>query len=286
MTFFLYIPIFIDPNIATIGPFTLSWHGLFSAIGVIVGVSLGVRLAAEAGVDEDHAYNLALWSVGGGILGARLFHVADNWSYYSQNLVQIVMINEGGIAIYGAVVGGIVTGTIYARMTQINWAAVADGGGVGLIIGQAIGRIGDVINGEHHGLPLDAPWAVAYTHPDTLGQLGVPVHLAVGYELIWDLLIFGLLLSMRRTVGQGKMFWTYVFLYALGRFWISFYRIDAIQGFGLRQAQLIALAMLLPSALMLVKLFLIDRRSAAADQGVLDHDDADAEEERPAGRPS
>jgi phosphatidylglycerol:prolipoprotein diacylglycerol transferase len=273
--YLLAIEININPNLATVGPFTLSWHGLFSAIGVIVGVTLGVQIAAEAGADEDSAYNLALWSVGGGIVGARLFHVIDNWAYYSQNLGQIVLINEGGIAIYGAVVGGILTGALYARLRGIKLAAVADGGAVGLIIGQAIGRIGDVINGEHHGLPLDAPWAVVYTHPETLGEIGLPVHLAVGYELIWDMLIFALLLLMRRTAGQGKMFWSYVLLYSLGRFWISFYRVDAIQAFGLRQAQLIALVGIVLGAAMLAYLYFVRPSPPAASSQPADEIDED-----------
>jgi phosphatidylglycerol---prolipoprotein diacylglyceryl transferase len=275
--YLLAIVIDIDPNIAQIGPFTLSWHGLFSAIGVIVGVTLGVRIAADAGADEDGSYNLALWSVGGGIVGARLFHVIDNWSYYSQHLEQIVLINEGGIAIYGAVIGGIATGALYARLRGIKLGAVADGGAVGLTIGQAIGRIGDVINGEHHGLPLDAPWSVVYTNPNTLGEIGLPVHLAVGYELIWDLLVLSLLLLMRRTAGQGKMFWAYVFLYSLGRFWISFYRVDAIVAFGLRQAQLIALVGIVVGAAMLVYVYFVRPTPPADSEEPADEVDEDDE---------
>ena len=258
----LAIAINIDPNIAQIGPFILSWHGLFSAIGVIAGVTLGVRVAADAGVDEESAYNLALWSVGGGIVGARLFHVVDNWGYYSQNPGQIILINEGGIAIYGAVIGGILTGVVYALIKKLDVARLADGGGIGLILGQAIGRIGDVINGEHHGKPLDAPYAVVYTHPNTLGELGLPVHLAVGYELVWDLLVFFLLWQMLGRVRPGVIFWCYLLLYGLGRFWISFYRYDAIQAFGLSQAQLIAVIGVVVSAIMLAKMLLIDRRPA------------------------
>lgn len=274
----LAIAINIDPNIAQIGPFVLSWHGLFSAIGVIAGVTIGVRVAAEAGANEEGAYNLALWSVAGGIVGARLFHVVDNWSYYAQNPGQIVLINEGGIAIYGAIIGGILTGFVYALRTKLDVAKVADGGAVGLILGQAIGRIGDVINGEHHGKPLDAPWAVVYTHPNTLGEIGVPVHLAVGYELVWDLLVFGLLWMMRRRVRDGVIFWTYVLLYGLGRFWITFYRYDAIQGFGLTQAQLIAVVGVVVATVMLVKMLLIDR--PRAPEPALD-EDAEADEAAP-----
>lgn len=273
-TMLMAIVINLDPNIGTLGPITLSWHGLFSAIGVIVGVSLGVRIAAESGANEDGAYNLALWSVAGGIVGARLFHVVDNWNYYAQNPIQIVMINEGGIAIYGAIVGGVLTGTIYARLTHLNLAAVADGGAIGLIIGQAIGRIGDIINGEHLGLPFDGPWAVVYSNPNTLGQLGVPVHLAVGYELAWDLLVFGLLMLLRRSYGgQGLIFWLYVLFYGVGRFWISFYRYDTIQAFGLRQAQLIAVVAVVLAIVALGKMFLIGPRPRPRDEVELDPDD-------------
>jgi phosphatidylglycerol:prolipoprotein diacylglycerol transferase len=258
--FLLVVFINVDPNVTTIGGFTLTWHGLFSAVGVIAGVAVGVRAAAEGGADEDGAYTLALWSVAGGIVGARLFHVIDNWSYYARNPGQIVLVNEGGIAIWGAIVGGVLTGFLYALVTRQKVAALADGGGLGLILGQAIGRIGDVINGEHHGVYFNALWAVVYTNPNTLGEVGIPVHLAVGYELIWDLLVFGLLLLLkRRWVGLGVMFWLYVFLYSVGRFWISFYRVDTIVAFGLRQAQIVSVVGIVVGGLMLAKMLLIDR---------------------------
>jgi len=275
----LVIFINLDPNVATIGGFTLTWHGVFSAIGVIAGVVVGVRAAAEGGAEEDGAYTLALWSVAGGIVGARLFHVIDNWSYYARNPGQIVLINEGGIAIWGAIVGGVLTGFLYGLVTRQKVAALADGGGLGLILGQAIGRIGDVINGEHHGVFFNAPWAVVYTNPNTLGEVGIPVHLAVGYELIWDLLVFGLLLLLkRRWVGLGVMFWLYVFLYSVGRFWISFYRVDTIVAFGLRQAQIASVVGIVASCLMLAKMLLIDRlRPRAELTAVADEDGGEDE---------
>ncbi len=275
----LVIFINLDPNVATIGGFTLTWHGVFSAIGVIAGVVVGVRAAAEGGAEEDGAYTLALWSVAGGIVGARLFHVIDNWSYYARNPGQIVLINEGGIAIWGAIVGGVLTGFLCGLVTRQKVAALADGGGLGLILGQAIGRIGDVINGEHHGVFFNAPWAVVYTNPNTLGEVGIPVHLAVGYELIWDLLVFGLLLLLkRRWVGLGVMFWLYVLLYSVGRFWISFYRVDTIVAFGLRQAQIASVVGIVASCLMPAKMLLIDRlRPRAELTAVADEDGGEDE---------
>ena len=275
----LVIFINLDPNVATIGGFTLTWHGVFSAIGVIAGVVVGVRAAAEGGAEEDGAYTLALWSVAGGIVGARLFHVIDNWSYYARNPGQIVLINEGGIAIWGAIVGGVLTGFLCGLVTRQKVAALADGGGLGLILGQAIGRIGDVINGEHHGVFFNAPWAVVYTNPNTLGEVGIPVHLAVGYELIWDLLVFGLLLLLkRRWVGLGVMFWLYVLLYSVGRFWISFYRVDTIVAFGLRQAQIASVVGIVASCLMLAKMLLIDRLRPRVELTAVADEDGDEDE--------
>jgi phosphatidylglycerol:prolipoprotein diacylglycerol transferase len=249
------IPIAIDPNIATIGPLTLAWHGLFTAFGVLLGVTLGVSLAAWRGVDEDAAYSLALYSVIGGIVGARLFHVVDSWAYYVQNPLQIVMLNEGGIAIYGAVIGGVLTGTYYAWRHRLPLGHLADGGAIGLTVGQSVGRIGDIINGEHHGTASAAPWSVTYLHPNTLGEPGVSVHLAVGYEMLWDLGILALLLVLfDRTRRPGWLFWAYFLLYAVGRFWTTFYRIDTIVAAGLTQAQLIALGGIVVSAIMLVRL--------------------------------
>jgi phosphatidylglycerol:prolipoprotein diacylglycerol transferase len=122
----------------------------------------------------------------------------------------------------------------------------------------AIGRIGDIINGEHHGAHAEGfPLAVVYTHPNTLGEIGIPVHLAVGYEMALDLVIFALLIWLARGVVRrskrgldwgwrsryprdGMIFWTYLCLYSAGRFVIEFYRQDTIFALGISQAQLLA----------------------------------------------
>jgi phosphatidylglycerol:prolipoprotein diacylglycerol transferase len=234
----------IDPNLITIGPFVLSWHGLFSAVGLGAGIWIALHLLRGTSVSEDDVMTTAFWCTVGGLVGARLLHVLDQWGYYSQNPLQILLINEGGIAIFGAIIGGTVGGLIYALVRHLPMGLLLDAGGVGLILGQAIGRIGDVINGEHHGmrLPEGTPGAVTYVHPNTLGERGVPNHLAVGYELVWDLLVYGLLLGLwGRLPRAGMIFWIYLLLYSFGRFVISFYRQDTITAFGLTQAQLVAL---------------------------------------------
>jgi phosphatidylglycerol:prolipoprotein diacylglycerol transferase len=237
------------------GPLLITWHGLFTALGLLVGIWLAVRLATCAGIAEDDVTVVALWGTLGAIIGARLFHVADHWEYYSQNPSQIPLVNEGGIAIYGAIVGGLTVGAVVAWRRHLNVARMADIAAAPFILGMAIGRIGDIINGEHRGVSaVGFPLAVTYTNPHTLGQLGVPVHLAVGYELLLDLAIFGGLLWLGRAVARdgacwtwrwhprvqqdGVIFWTYLALYSAGRVVIEFYREDVPFAFGLSESQL------------------------------------------------
>jgi phosphatidylglycerol---prolipoprotein diacylglyceryl transferase len=199
-----------------------------------------------------------MWGVIGAIIGARLFHVVDQWDFYSKDPLQIIKINEGGLAIYGTIVGGPVAGAIYAWRKGLNVARLADVAAPPLILGMGIGRIGDIINGEHHGAHAQGfPLSVVYTNPNTLGEIGVPVHLAVGYEMVLDLLIFVALLWLARAVVRsrsgrwaynwrpryprdGMLFWTYLFLYSLCRFFIQFYRVDTPFALGLSQAQLLS----------------------------------------------
>lgn len=248
----LAIPIHLDPNIAQIGPFVLTWHGLFSAVGLAAGIWIAAVLGRRIGIREDDIYGTALWGVVGAIIGARLFHIIDSFGYYLQNPLQVFLLNEGGIAIFGAIIGGPIGGFLYAWPRKLPVGKLADLGAIGLILGQAIGRIGDIINGEHHAIPTDLPFGVVYTHPETLGQ-NQPVHLAVGYEMVLDLLIFGALLRLWRHLGgDGRLFWIYLILYSIARFFISFLRFDTIVVLGLRQAQLVSVATIIVSVAMLV----------------------------------
>jgi phosphatidylglycerol---prolipoprotein diacylglyceryl transferase len=254
------IPIPFDPTIFKLDgvPLQITWHGFFTAVGTLVGIWLAVRWASRAGFTEDDTFSVAMWGVIGAIIGARLFHVIDQWDFYSKDPISIFKVNEGGLAIYGTIVGGPLAGAIYAWRKGFNVARLADIAAPPLMLGMAIGRIGDVINGEHHGAHATGfPLAVAYTNPNSLGEIGVPVHLAVGYELVMDLVIFaGLVWLARgfvkrrngrwrfnwspRLPRDGMLFWSYLFVYSLGRFFIQFYRQDTPFALGLSQAQLLS----------------------------------------------
>ncbi|MGH2498542.1 MAG: prolipoprotein diacylglyceryl transferase [Candidatus Limnocylindria bacterium] len=256
-----------DPNLH-LGPFALSWHGIFTAVGILFGVALPVRLL-RGRVSEDAAYSVATWGVIGGIVGARAVHVIDRWDFYAADPIQILMIWNGGIAVLGAVLGGVLAGAFVVIRRRLPLGGAADAAAPGIGLGLGIGRIGDIINGEHHAVACaEGPWCVGYSHPDTLGQPG-PVHSAVAYEMAWDLFGVGIALAGRRLLAdgapEGRIFWIWALHYAVGRVFIGFLRIgDPLSIFGLRQDQLIALGLALAALPMLALLFVRARRQPRA----------------------
>ncbi len=227
---FLTIDINIDPTLADIGPFTLTWHGLFTAVGIIAGVSLSVWLAQKDGFPAEFGQEVALVGVPCAIVGARLFFVFEHWDKFSDNIPGIVLdITEGGITLYGGLIGGALGGLLYGIWRKWPVGIGLDAAAPGMILGQAIGRIGDLINGEHLATPSDLPWAVRYTNPNTLGEIGRSVHpTAGGYELLADLAILAILLFVARRyiTIPGWSFCLYMVLYAVVRFWLSEFRFD------------------------------------------------------------
>ncbi len=225
MNLLLAIDININPDIGTFGPLTLSWHGLFTAVGIAASVWLIAVLAHQDGMSKDTVYNMALIAIPGGIVGARLLYVIEHIDFFADHPANIFAITEGGISVMGAIIGGALATWIAMLVTRTGGKALlADACGPGVMLGQAIGRIGDLINGEHHAITTDLPWAVRYIHPNTLGEFGLSVHpVAGGYELVGGMLIVGLLLLLRRRVHvrAGYIFWSYAIVYSIMRFSFS-----------------------------------------------------------------
>ena len=227
---FLAIDINIDPVMFDLGPFTLTWHGLFTALGIIGGVSLSVYLCKVDGIPSEVSQEIALVAVPCAIVGARLFFVFEHWDSFSNDIPGIVTrLTEGGITLYGGLIGGVVGGLVYALWRRWPIAITLDAAAPGMVLGQAIGRIGDLINGEHHADETSLPWAFRYTHPDTLGDFGKAVHpTAGGYELLGDLIICALLVFVFRRIVKtpGWVFCLYVGIYGAMRFLLSYTRTD------------------------------------------------------------
>lgn len=227
-----------DPNLVKFGPFTLSWHGVFTAVGIAAGVYLGAMLGRRQGFTEDDAYSVALVGVPSGIIGARAMFVLENKVRFEGQWLDVLKINEGGITIYGAVIGGVLGAVAYGWIRKMPVARGLDVAGFGLLLGMAIGRIGDFINGEHIAKASSLPWAVRYTDGDSPGYgfsfngNGDPLfrHPATTYEMIGDLLIIGVMALLFIKLWQhrpGITFFTGVVLYSAMRFGVSYLRIDS-----------------------------------------------------------
>ena len=154
----------------------------------------------------------------------------EHWDRFGSHPIEIVTkVTEGGITLYGGLIGGVVGGLIYSIWHKWPIAIGLDGAAPGMLVGQGIGRIGDLINGEHHATHTDLPWGVRYTNPNTLGQFREAVHpTAGGYELIGDFLICAILLWVARRYIKvpGWTFCLYIILYAIMRYILSFTRLD------------------------------------------------------------
>jgi prolipoprotein diacylglyceryl transferase len=226
----LSIDIGIDPILAEFGGLELTWHGIFTAVGIALGVYLGVWLGRQQGFTEDDGYSIALVGVPAGIVGARAMFVLENRERFEGQWFDVMRINEGGISIYGAVIGGVLGAVIYGWLRRMPVARGLDVAAFGLLLGMAVGRIGDLINGEHISKSSDLPWAVRYTHIDSPSfQLGAQ-HPATTYELLGDLLIIGLLVLLFRQFWRtrpGVTFFAGLVLYSAMRFGVSYLRLDS-----------------------------------------------------------
>jgi phosphatidylglycerol---prolipoprotein diacylglyceryl transferase len=238
----------LDPVIAQLGPFQLGWHGIFTAIAVLVAVWLAGRLALQCGIPTEVVYAIAGWGVVGGLIGARLFHVADHLSYYQQNPLLIPAIWEGGIAVYGAFIGGLVGGSIAAWRSHLDPWPLLDIAAPTMLVGQGIGRLGCLCNGDAWGRDATGcPFclAIRYTNQNDLlpaNLRGVPTYAYPLYELAAEALLLATLWLFRDRLRQrpGLTFLVGSIGYGIIRFGLTFYRQEVVVLWGLQEAQVIA----------------------------------------------
>jgi phosphatidylglycerol:prolipoprotein diacylglycerol transferase len=261
----LKIIIDLEPNLFRIGPFLITWHGVFAVLGILAGARLGLWLLSKDGIDVSRGADGVAWMVVVGLIGARLLYVWENFKLFSGNVGRIFLITEGGISQWGGLFGAMVGAYIWARRNAYSYSKIIDAGGAATMIGLAIGRIGDVINGEHHGTPTTLPWGVEYVNADTLGQPGLVVHPEVAYEMLLTLAILAALLPFHQRVKAklpaGVLGLIYLGLYGAGRFFLSYLRTDPAVFAGLRQAQLASLLMVV---IAVVVIPILIRRGRAA----------------------
>ena len=252
------IEIVVSPNLASPGAFVLSWHGVFSFIAVVTAVYLVGRWAPERGIDSDTIYSVAIFAIIGGVVGARAVHVLDNASYYWSNPTDALALWRGGIAIWGGVLGGFLSGAGYALWAKLPVGTISDLTAPALLLALNIGRLGDIVNGEHCAKATNLFLGFVYTDPASDARrcengVDVSIHPAIVYEMVWNFLSLLIVWKLRgRLRPDGMLFGVYLVLYSAGRFVISFARTEPnVYAFGLLQAQLIALLLIVVVAVVL-----------------------------------
>ena len=239
----------IDPSASfTLFGRTFYWYGVIIAVGFILAMLYCARHCRRCGIEPDTLYDFLIWMIPLAIIGARLYYVIFQWSDYRGHPIDALKIWEGGLAIYGGVIAGLLTGIVWCRKKKIPFGAMADVCAPGLLIGQCIGRWGNFMNREAHGAVTDtflkmglqdASGVVTYYHPTFL------------YESVWNLIGFiGLHFFSKKRKFDGEVFLAYVAWYGLGRVWIEGLRTDSLYLFstGIRVSQLVAAVSFLAAA--------------------------------------
>jgi phosphatidylglycerol:prolipoprotein diacylglycerol transferase len=238
------------PILVKLGPLTIRWYGLLIASAVLIGVSLSQYLAKRRNVDPNAIADLAIWLVIGAIPCARLYYVLFEWEQYAQRPEDIIAIWKGGIAIHGAILGGLVATIIFARMQKLSVWLLADLVVPSLILGQAIGRWGNFFNSEAFGSPTNLPWKL-YIPPQQRPPAYINYqyfHPTFLYESLWNVLIFVILITLffrdlkrKPHLKVGTLALIYLVGYSAGRIWIEGLRTDSLMVGPLRIAQIVSL---------------------------------------------
>jgi phosphatidylglycerol:prolipoprotein diacylglycerol transferase len=253
------ITIDVSPIAFNIGSIPVRWYGITMAVGVLVLIgwaSWQVRKGAK--ISFDAMLGAALVGIPSGIIFARLLHVLDQWEYYSRYPSQ--MIGGEGLSVYGAILGAAIGVWVYSRFTRINFMYLADMITPGIILAQAIGRVGCVFNGCCFGeIATNLPWGVIYLNQDCYAgeYIGIPVHPTHAYEILFLLLLFAVIMILRSKFKPlGAQFLFYMGMYGLWRIFIGYLRINdpfvTIGNFSMEQAQFIGMV----SALICFPLFI------------------------------
>jgi len=234
----------------TIGTLEIRWYGVLVVLAVIAVIALSLVEARRRGIAQDVVWDAGLWAVVGGIIGARLLHIIDRWQYYLYHPEQLL--NFAGLAIWGAVLGGLIAILIYCLVKKMSFWLLGDITAPGAILGQTIGRVGCLVNGCCFGLTCELPIAVIYSNPSSYAPIGVPLYPTQLFHIIWDLAGFAILWSLRKKLKpDGTLFLLWLIFFGTGDFIIRFFRESEPFLFNLPQAQVIDILIVAVAVVML-----------------------------------
>lgn len=272
------IRIGIDPSFE-LGPLTLAWHGIMTAAGLAAGGWLATGYARRRGLDPEPMPGLVVVMALAGIVGARLLFLLQESP--GDLLRPGDWLGTRGFSIYGGVIAGALAAAAHMTRARLDLRYL-DALAAGFPLGLAIGRIGDLISGEHYGPPTELPWGVSYTHPDAeVPVAGIAYHSGGLYEIALGLVILTATAFLWRRLRRPlALFWTVIGLYGAGRFAIFFYRSDSdALALGLDESQWISLGLVVAAAAGLLARNPADRPSSAS------YSRGGQEGRRPARRP-
>ena len=250
-----------------IGSFEVYWYAIFIACGLLLALVYAYLNAEKFKNNKDSLLDAAIFGVIGGVIGARLYYVIFNFSIYKDNLAGIFNLRDGGLAIYGGIIGGLGAGIIVAKIKKMNVMGLLDVAGLGFLIGQGIGRWGNFFNQEAFGANTSLPWAMTgnkiketliYEQSSLVARgIGVdpnmPVHPCFLYEFIWCAVGFILLHTIsKKKKFDGQIFLLYIGWYGLGRFFIEGLRTDNLMIGSFRISQIVSIICILAAILFLI----------------------------------
>lgn len=217
------------------------WYGILIALGVLMGTFVAMKAAKRKGLDEENVLDLLLIALPAAIIGARAYYVIFSWDYYQGDWSKILDFRSGGLAIHGGLIAAVLVGYLYAKKKKINFWLLADIAAPSIILGQAIGRWGNYMNGEAHGGPTNLPWGIMID--------GQKVHPTFLYESLWNFGVFLFLVwySKNKSEKDGDVFLLYLILYSIARFFIEGLRTDSLMMGNIRVAQIISLLIIIIS---------------------------------------
>ena len=260
----------VGKNISVFG-FEIAFYGITIAAAMLAGLWLAMRMAKKTGQNPDDYFNLGLIAIVSALIGARAYYVIFAWEHYRDNLLEIFNLRQGGLAIYGGVIGGAIATFVFAKVKKLKFWQLADTASLGLVLGQIIGRWGNFFNREAFGeytdglfamqLPLNAVYSWDVTpkmleHLQTIeGVQYIQVHPTFLYESLWNLiLLILLLLYTKHKKFHGEVFFLYLLGYGLGRAWIEGMRTDQlwIPGTEIPVSQVLAVTLVIISSVCIV----------------------------------